>query len=197
LRAEGESRRAETAVHEAVIVVPMCRAARMSDNDFNPMRIPHWKFIFRASAFSALISVLLSGLLFVLIYVRPSGLANAVLAFGAMCMYASIPAGFFGLAAGLLGGGWFSFRRGRIRSTTMLLIEAAAVGIALGLLVPPLESLLEGSDVSSAPVPPNFPLGNNFILFFSLTVGCSTAILFAICFKEGILGAIQKPHSDN
>lgn len=101
----------------------------MSDNGSNPRGIPRWKFIVGASGFCALISVTLSSL-FWLVYFRPHSLVLAVQMFGGFWLTAFIPAGFFGCAAGLVGGAWFSTRRGRIRSTTLLLAEAATVGIA-------------------------------------------------------------------
>jgi hypothetical protein len=161
----------------------------MSDNGSNPRGIPRWKFVVGASGFCALISVTLSSL-FWLVYFRPHSLVLAVQMFGGFWLTAFIPAGFFGCAAGLVGGAWFSTRRGRIRSTTLLLAEAATVGIAFGLVVPPLESLLEPRDSRPTPVPPEF-------WFCSLVVGCTTAILFGIFFRRAILAAPQMPQSDS
>ena len=161
----------------------------MTDNGFDVMEIPRWKFIVRASGFCALISVTLSSLFWV-VYFRPPSLVLAVQAFGLFWITAFIPAGLFGCAAGLVGGAWFSIRRGRIRSTTLLLVEAATVGLALGLLVVPLMARFESRDSHPAPITSGFWL-------CSLVVGCTTAVLVAILFRRAILAAPEIRHSDS
>lgn len=161
----------------------------MNDNGSDPKGIPGWKFIVGASGFCALISVTLSSLFWV-VYFRPPSLVLAVQMFGGFWITAFIPAGLFGCAAGLVGGAWFSTRRGRIRSTTLLLVEAATVGIALGLLVAPLMAQLEPRDSPPTPI-------STVFWFCSLVVGCATAVLFAILFRRAILGASQMAQSDN
>ena len=145
------------------------------------MEAPRWQFIIRASGFCALIAITLSSLLFVLL-APPHGLRNAVVGFGNVWLLAAIPAGFFGSVAGALGGGWFSLRRGRITSLSLLLVEAATVGALLSLVVSLFLSVL---DVSER------PHSHTKESYFFLAIGCSTAIVFAYCFRRAILAGSQ------
>lgn len=147
---------------------------------------PRSMFILRAGGFCASAAITISTLLCVLWWLRPSRIGDAVVGFAVIWVFAAIPAGVYGFFAGVLGGGWFSIRRGRIASLARLLVEAAALGILLSLLEPPLRSvLLNWSEQTSTPT-------NDFLYgatewFFSLGVGCITALLYAYLFRRTIL----------
>lgn len=92
--------------------------------------------------------------------------------FLAMCLFAAIPAGSFGLLAGITGGMWLSMRAERFRSRKHLLAESAFVGLVLSLVFPAFHWAMGWSDRSK----PVFDI-EEFAL--SISVGLPCAVLFA------------------
>lgn len=62
----------------------------MRDSGSNPMETPRWRFIIRASGFSALVAITLASLI-VVSFDRPSGLRNAAVGFGYSWFLAAFP----------------------------------------------------------------------------------------------------------
>jgi hypothetical protein len=136
------------------------------------------KVILTAGLFCAITATVISAALVTIFLAAPNrAFTNGkemVETFLAMCLFTAIPAGSFGLLAGITGGMWLSMRAKHFRSRKHLLAESACVGLVLSIVFPFFHWAMGWSDDRSKHV---FDIKE---IAFSISVGLPSAVMFAL-----------------
>ena len=138
--------------------------------------------------FSAVAATVISAAFITLFFAAPTRAFGSAreegLRFLIICLFMAIPAGSFGMLAGLAGAAWLSVRAKHFRSTAHLLGESAAIGIVLSLVFPTFHWAMGWAGKVR---------GNSLFdaksAIFSICVGLPCAILFAFVFGRRLMAS--------